>query len=106
MGVHWGILAYSRLSLVLRQWIQDIEGANARGLCNTSSAKARISLPTGKMPVKGRREEGAKLLRRLLNLGSGGRKCISFYPRPSSLQAGTWEVRATVPRVLRVAVMA
>lgn len=29
-----------------RPWIQDIEGANARGLCNTSLAKARISLPT------------------------------------------------------------
>lgn len=28
-------------SLVLRPWIQDIEGANARELCNTSSSKAR-----------------------------------------------------------------
>nr|XP_048290859.1 semaphorin-4B isoform X1 [Myodes glareolus] len=34
--------------LASRPWIQDIEGANAKDLCNASSARARILVPPGK----------------------------------------------------------
>lgn len=44
----WGS---TRNSLIPRPWIQDIEGANAKELCNVSSAKARSIVP-GKMPWK------------------------------------------------------
>ncbi|XP_058398453.1 semaphorin-4B isoform X5 [Diceros bicornis minor] len=35
-----------------RPWIQDIEGANARDLCNTSSARPRSSAPAGEKPCE------------------------------------------------------
>ncbi|XP_065727449.1 semaphorin-4B [Phocoena phocoena] len=34
-------------AMASRPWIQDIEGANARELCNTSSSKARTFVPRG-----------------------------------------------------------
>eukprot|EP00070_Physeter_catodon_P002918 XP_007106123.1 semaphorin-4B isoform X2 [Physeter catodon] len=37
-----------RPAVASRPWIQDIEGANARELCNTSSSKARTSVSRGK----------------------------------------------------------
>uniref|UniRef100_A0A8C0CD21 Semaphorin-4B n=1 Tax=Balaenoptera musculus TaxID=9771 RepID=A0A8C0CD21_BALMU len=37
-----------RPAVASRPWIQDIEGANARELCNTSSSKGRTSVPRGK----------------------------------------------------------
>lgn len=61
MQAHGVFLAHPRLSLVLRPWVQDIEGANARALCNTSSAKLRVSVPTGEVPFEGRREAGAQV---------------------------------------------
>ncbi|XP_026944935.1 semaphorin-4B isoform X1 [Sagmatias obliquidens] len=36
-----------RPAMASRPWIQDIEGANARELCNTSSSKARSFVPRG-----------------------------------------------------------
>ncbi|ELW62812.1 Semaphorin-4B [Tupaia chinensis] len=38
--------------LASRPWVQDIEGANAKDLCNTSSAKPRSSVPAGKKPCE------------------------------------------------------
>ncbi|XP_077630496.1 semaphorin-4B [Crocuta crocuta] len=35
-----------------RPWIQDIEGADARGLCNTSSARLQAPVLTGEKPCK------------------------------------------------------
>ncbi|KAM8783131.1 semaphorin-4B [Rhynchonycteris naso] len=35
-----------------RPWIQDIEGANARDLCNSSLAKLRVSAPGGEKPCE------------------------------------------------------
>lgn len=59
MQAHEVYLAYPRLSLLLRSWIQDIEGTNAKELCSTFSAKTRVAVPTGKVPLEGRREAGA-----------------------------------------------
>jgi hypothetical protein len=33
--------------------MQDIEGANAKDLCNTSSARPRSFVPAGKAPLEG-----------------------------------------------------
>lgn len=85
-------LAYPRLSLLLRSWIQDIEGTDAKDLCSTFSAKGRGAAPTGKVPLEGRREAGATGLQSLLNPDPVGCKGLSSHPHPSSLQAGPWEV--------------
>lgn len=98
MQAHKAFLSYPKLSLVLRPWIQDIEGADAKVLCSTFSAKPRLSVPTGNVSLKVWREAGATLLRRLLNWGTGGHKCLSSHPHPSSLQAGSREVSLPSPQ--------
>ncbi|XP_036133946.1 semaphorin-4B isoform X3 [Molossus molossus] len=35
-----------------RSWIQDIEGANTRDLCNTSMVKPRVAVPAGEKPCE------------------------------------------------------
>ena len=101
-----GFLAHPGLSLVLRPWIQDIEGANARELCNTSSSKGRTSVPRGKVPRQRVEERwGSSVPRRLLQ----PLLCVNAFPHfltPLALQAGPWQVRPPVPEVPRVAVTA
>lgn len=67
-------------SLVLRPWIQDIEGANTMDLCNASSPGSRSSVLTGKSPCEGvELRWGPGLLRRPCR---GRYKCLSSRPRP------------------------
>ena len=71
MQAHSGFLAYLLLSLVVRPWIQDIEGANTKTLCNTSSPGPRSSVLSGKLPherMEMREVQGPGLPRRLLQV--------------------------------------
>lgn len=35
-----------------RPWVQNIEGANTKDLCNTSAAKSRVAVPAGEKPCE------------------------------------------------------
>ena len=93
----WGFLAHPRLSLVLRPWIQDIEGVNAKNVCSPS--KARASVPKGKVPhQKVVERQGPSLPGRLLQPLMG----VNAFPHlliPLAPEAVSWQVRPTVPKV-------
>ena len=95
-GVSWPIPD----SLVPRPWIQDIEGGNATNLCGPS--KARSSVPNGKVPHQKMEErQGPSLPGRLLQPLMG----VNAFPHlliPLVLEAESWQVRPTVPKVPKV----
>nr|XP_031296429.1 semaphorin-4B [Camelus dromedarius]XP_031296430.1 semaphorin-4B [Camelus dromedarius] len=51
-GSHCRHISLYQPEVASRPWIQDIEGANARDLCNTSSSKGRSPVTTGEKPCK------------------------------------------------------
>nr|XP_045372678.1 semaphorin-4B [Camelus bactrianus] len=51
-GSHCRHISLYQPEVASRPWIQDIEGANARDLCNTSSSKGRSPVTTGEKSCK------------------------------------------------------
>lgn len=51
-GSHCRCISLSQAEVASRPWFQDIEGANAKNLCNISSAKPWSSVPAGAKPCE------------------------------------------------------
>lgn len=79
-GSHCRCISLSQAEVASRPWFQDIEGANAKNLCNISSAKPRSSVPAGKGLLPGEGEVGPRLEG---SCRHWWHKCPSSHPHPS-----------------------